>query len=172
MSALEIIRPLLRVTLGWLGVWCSLFLANASLRAEHFDINLTVESKADKQEAYADDSPPAEGLHPRPVFHARAGEALTWQFFLTNINPHDELKQVTVRYFLVAENRVGQKEVPSADKDAVVQGDFLLNFKLKGRVGLKQHFRIERPGVYLLRVESVNSHSDHEHFSAIDLEIK
>ena len=165
MRALKIILRAIAAGIG-------LFLASASARAEHFAITLTVEGNADKQEAYADDDPPPEGLHPRPVFHARAGEPLTWQFFMTNVNPHDELKEVTVRYFLAAEARTGQKEVPTPGKDAVVQGDFLLNFKLKGRVGLKQHFHIDRPGAYLLRVESLNSHADHEHFSAIDLEIK
>ncbi|MHB8522232.1 MAG: hypothetical protein ACYDH9_15945 [Limisphaerales bacterium] len=153
-------------------VLLSFCLATTGVRAEHFAITLTVDGLGEKQEAYADDAPPPEGLHPRPVFHARAGDPLTWQFFMTNVNPHDELKQVTVRYFLVAEERVGQKEVPAPAKDAVLQGDFLLNFKLKGRVGLKQRFHIDRPGVYLLRVETLNSRSDHEHFSAVDLEIR
>ena len=38
-----------------------------------------------------------------------------------------------------------------------------------GQVGVRQQFRIEKPGVYLVRVESENSASDHEHFSAIDI---
>ncbi|MBU6400187.1 MAG: hypothetical protein KGS61_07695 [Verrucomicrobia bacterium] len=151
---------------------CSLFLLTASLRAEHFNITLTVQSGTDRQEAYADDSPPPEGLRPRPVFRARAGTPLTWQFIMSNANPHDDFKQVTVRYFLVPERQVGQKELPALAVDPVLQGDFLLDFKLKGRVGLKQQFRIDRPGAYLLRVESANSHTDHEHFSAIDLDIR
>jgi hypothetical protein len=142
------------------------------VRAEHFDISLTVEGDGRKAEAYADDSPPPEGLHPRPVFHARAGGLLTLQFLMDYVNPHDLDKQVTVRFFVVPEKQAGQKEVPAPDETAVVQGSFVMDFKPKSRLGLTQKFRVDRAGVYLLRLESVNSHSDHQHFSAIDLVIE
>ena len=61
-----------------------------------------------KSEAYADDSPPPEGLHPRPLFHAHARDPLTVQFFMTYVNPHDPDKQVTIRFFVTRETRVGQ----------------------------------------------------------------
>jgi hypothetical protein len=32
-------------------------------------------------------------------------------------------------------------------------------------------FRIKEPGVYLLRVETLNTDSDHEHFAAIDVQV-
>lgn len=141
-------------------------------RAEHFDITLTVEGDGKKAEAYSDDSPPPEGLHSRPVFHAKAGELLTLQFLMDYVNPHDLDKQVTVRFFVAPEKQAGQKEVPSPDETAIVQGSFVMDFKPKSRLGLTQKFRVDRAGVYLLRLESVNSHSDHQHFSAIDLVIE
>ena len=141
-------------------------------RAEHFEISLTLEGSGDKTEAHADDSPPPEGLYPRPLFHGRKEDLLTLQFFMTDVNPHAPLNHVTVHYYIVPEQRAGQKELPSLDKNVVLQGRFMLDFKPKGKAGLQQHFRIASPGIYLVRVESENSGSDHEHFSAIDLEIK
>ncbi|HXT40368.1 MAG TPA: hypothetical protein VN887_10125, partial [Candidatus Angelobacter sp.] len=102
----------------------------------------------------------------------KAGELLTLQFLMDYVNPHDLDKQVTVRFFVVSEKQAGQKEVPSPDETAIVQGSFVMDFKPKSRLGLTQKFRVDRAGVYLLRLESVNSHSDHQHFSAIDLVIE
>ena len=146
-------------------------LIDRAARAEHFDITLTVEGAVEKTEAHADDAPPPEGLRPRPVFHGRAGEPLTLEFFMTYVNPHDTEKQTTIHYYLAPIARIGEKELPALKKDVLLQGRFVMDFKLKHKLGLKQQFRIG-PGVYLLRVESVNSRSDHQHFSAIDLEIK
>jgi hypothetical protein len=47
-----------------------------------------------------------------------------------------------------------------------------MDFKPDGRVGLRQRVRIDQPGAYLVRVESVQSDSDHEHFAALDLVIE
>ncbi len=141
-------------------------------RAEHFDITMTVEGAGKKAEAYADDSPPPEGLHPRPVLQAHAGVPLTLQFFMTYVNPHDVDKQVTIRFYVTPETRLGQKGVPLPDGKPAIEGTFVMDLKPKSRLGLTQKFRIARPGVYLLRLESVNSHSDHQHFSAIDLVIE
>ena len=91
---------------------------------------------------------------------------------MTYVNPHDPDKQVTIRFFVTRETRVGQKEVPSPDGKAVIEGTFVMDFKPKSRLGLTQKFRIAHPGVYLLRLESVNSQSDHQHFAAIDLVIE
>jgi hypothetical protein len=37
-------------------------------------------------------------------------------------------------------------------------------------VGARVAFRVPEPGVYLLRVDSFHTNSDHEHFAAIDLQ--
>ncbi len=141
------------------------------IRAEHFDVTLTVESATEKQEAHADSSPPAEGSNPRPLFHGRVGEPLTFQFFMTDVNPHEELPGVVIRYFVAPETAPRATPIPGRKKDAILQGQFKMDFKLKGKAGLRQRFQIDRAGYFLLRVETEHSHSDHEHFSAIDLQI-
>ncbi len=155
---------------------CSLILGAAvlpatTLRAEHFDIDLSVDGTDDHQEAHRDDYPPAEGRNRRPVFHAKTGESLRLQFLFTNINPHETLKRVGIRYYLIPVAARVSKANPTAANTAIISGNYVLDFKFKGKVGFKQSLRLSEPGRYLLRAESSNSGSDHEHFAAIDLDI-
>ncbi len=146
--------------------------------AEHAKIDLRVlrvdeESGKvmDKAQSTSDEEPPIGGVIPRPVFKVKAKEPLVLQFILTNTYPHGNLKDVTIRYFVVGEEKLGQKQLPDLTKGTVVQGRFKMNFKPKCRVGARVAFTIKKPGVYLLRVQTANTHSDHEHFSAIDLQV-
>ncbi len=99
-------------------------------------------------------------------------EPLVLQFILTNAYPHGELKEVTVRYYLVREEKAGQKKVPDLAAGTVTLGQFKLNLKPKARVGARVAFTVREPGVYLLRVDTLNTKSDHEHFSAIDVQVE
>jgi hypothetical protein len=54
----------------------------------------------------------------------------------------------------------------------VTDGQFTLNLKPKCRVGSRVAFVLKEPGFYVLRVETVNTDSDHEHFAAIDIEVE
>src|SRR5262245_19965613 len=146
-------------------------------RAEHAYIELRVmrvdpDSGQSREEASAraDQEPPAEGVHERPLFKVKAGEPLVLQFIYTNSYPHGVTKNVRIRYFLVRAAKVGQKAVPPLDENVVTRGEFQMNFKPKCRVGARVAFTVREPGVYLLRVESFNTNSDHEHFAAIDVQ--
>jgi hypothetical protein len=44
-----------------------------------------------------------------------------------------------------------------------------MDFKPGAKAGQRHTVRIDAPGVYLIRVESGKTQSDHEHFAAIDL---
>jgi hypothetical protein len=59
--------------------------------------------------------------------------------------------------------------VPDLREGVVTQGRFTLNYKPKCRVGARESFTIKEPGAYLLRVQTENTDSDHEHFAAIDI---
>jgi hypothetical protein len=148
-------------------------------RGEHATIDLRVfrmdpatgDSKAEAA-ASADQEPPAGGVQPRPLFKVKTGEPLVLQFILTNAYPHGVKKDVMVRYFVAREQAPKQKELPELGEGVVTQGRFTLNFKPKCRVGARVAFTIREPGIYLLRVETLNTASDHEHFSAIDLRVE
>ena len=148
-------------------------------RAEHATIDLRVflldpgtGQTKDEARASADAEPPLGGYTPRPLFDVKAGEPLVLQFILTNAYPHGELKDVTVRYFLVRADKLGQKTLPDLKQGTVTQGHFKLNLKPKARVGARVAFTVREKGVYLLRVDTLNTKSDHEHFAAIDLQVE
>ena len=149
-------------------------------RAEHARIDLRVmqldpeTGRAGAEErADADQEPPVGGVQPRKLFEVKAGAPLMLQFHLTNTYPHGENKGVILRYFVVRVKKVNQKELPPLDKGVVTRGRFKMNFKPKTRVaGARVTFTLPEPGIYLLRVDTDNTNSDHEHFSAIDLRAK
>ncbi len=166
-------RAGLLLTLGFV------FLGAPTVRAEHARIDLRIihldpQTGRDREEAtaHADAEPPLGGSYPRPLCKVTAGAPLAAQFILINTYPHGEKKDVIVRYYVVREAKPGQKEHASPKNGAVTQGEFTLNFKPKCRVGARIAFKIEQPGCYLLRVETDRTDSDHEHFSAIDLQVE
>jgi hypothetical protein len=175
MMGQQAVRDGWRGLLGWAaGAW--ILFTTLQAQAEHFAITLKVESAQGKAEAFADEEPPVGGLNPRPVFHTLAGQRLTWQFFLTNVKPHAPFRRLKVHYALIEQDnsRTGQTTAALSSKNPeppVFEGEFLLDLKYHGRVGIRQQFQIDHPGLYLLRVESENSGSDHEHFSAINIQV-
>jgi hypothetical protein len=148
-----------------------------TVRAEHADIDLRAirvdpETGQDKEEVHAsaDREPPEGGRKPRPLLKVKVNEPLVLQFLFVNTYPHGEKKDVTVRYFVVPETKAGQKTLPDLRRGVVTEGRFVLDFKPKAKVGARVAFRLKAPGYYLLRVGSLHTDSDHEHFAAIDLQ--
>jgi hypothetical protein len=163
---------------SYLLVGVALILWPLSLRAEHAKIDLKLihldpASGAEGEEvvANADQEPPLGGSNKRPLAKVKAGEPLMLRFFLTNTYPHGVKKDVTVRYYVVREEKQGQKNVPDLKTGTVTEGRFKMNFKPNCRVGAQVHFKINEPGIYLLRIETLNTDSDHEHFAAIDVRV-
>ena len=72
-----------------------------------------------------------------------------------------------------ARTKAGQKDLPDlTGDDVVLESAFEMDFKPGAKAGQKNTLRIDKPGVYLVRVETRQTNSDHEHFSAIDLVIE
>jgi hypothetical protein len=140
--------------------------------AEHAVIKLQVTGPDGRQESFADQEPPPGGIKRRPRLAVKHGDPLVFEFLLTNAYPHKQIDGVTVRYFVVRTGAFGAKELPDLKVAAVAQGTVDMNFKPKCRVGARFNLRIDEPGIYVVRVDTQNTQSDHEHFSAIDLEVK
>ena len=69
------------------------------------------------------------------------------------------------------EDRAGQKAPPELSGDVVLETAFEMDFKPGAKAGARSTFSIAEPGAYLVRVESRQTGSDHEHFAAVDLVI-
>jgi hypothetical protein len=161
-----------------------MFSGTSSANAEHAVITMEVIGPDGKALAKSDEEPPIGGSLPRAKVTARVGDPLVLQFILTNVYPHGVLKDVKVRYFIVEIDKVGQKALPPIDAKKgsdeekevrgkiVTRGHVIMNFKPKCRIGTRLMFRIDKPGVYLVRLDTNNTKADHEHIAGIDLEVK
>src|SRR5689334_22307747 len=98
-------------------------------RAEHAKINLDVSASGAQQVAFVDQTPPEWGKSPRPVLKVKAGDPIRIQWTLTNVYPHKTLENVVVHFFIVAEKKVGQKELPESRGDVVIESAFDMDFK-------------------------------------------
>ena len=146
----------------------------ASARAEHAKISLDVTAKGEAKTAYVDQTPPDSGKNPRPVVKAKAGEAIKIQYLLTNVYPHKTLENVVVHFYVAKQAKVGQKSIPDLSVEGVLllETAFDMDLKPGGKAGARATLKIDAPGVYLVRVESLKTQSDHEHFAAIDLVVE
>ncbi len=145
-----------------------LSLASAAM-AEHAKIQLEVSGGGNQVTAYVDQTPPEWGKNPRPVLKVKPNEPVKIQFMLTNVYPHKTLENVVVHFFVVREEKAGQKEIPDLKGEVVLESAFDMDFKPGGKAGQRSTLKIAEPGTYLIRIETRNTQSDHEHFAAIDL---
>ncbi len=152
----------------------SLVIAASTARAEHAKIELDVSSKGSQATAFVDQTPPDWGKNPRPVLRAKKGEPIHVKYMLTNIYPHKTLENVVVHFYVARQGKVGQKELPNVGdgKDVVLETAFDMDFKPGAKAGARMTFKVEAPGAYLIRIETKQTQSDHEHFAAIDLVVE
>jgi hypothetical protein len=145
------------------------WMATTAAHAEHAKINLEVSTARENVTAFVDQTPPESGKNPRPVLKAKVNEPIRIKFMLTNVYPHKLLENVVVHFYIARQEKVGQKELPDLKGDVVMETAFDMDFKPGTKAGQRSTVKIDTPGVYLIRLETKNTQSDHEHFSAIDL---
>jgi hypothetical protein len=141
----------------------------SAARAEHAKITLEVATPRKSVSAFVDQTPPDWGKNPRPVLKAKVNEPLRIQCLITNVYPHKTLENVVVHFYIARQKKVGQKELPDLKGDVIIETAFDMDFKPGGKAGQKSTAKIDTPGIYLVRLETRNTQSDHEHFAAIDL---
>ena len=143
--------------------------------AEHAKITLEVKALKSGRSAtaFVDQTPGDSGKNPRPVLKVQAGETLKIQWSFTNVYPHKTLEDALLYFYVAPIEKVGQKDLPDlSDQKAIVESGFEMDLKPNRKAGQRQTLRIDAPGVYLVRIESRRTQSDHEHFAAIDLVVE
>src|SRR4051812_254622 len=121
-----------------------------------------------------DTSPPEGGFKTREVASAGVGEEVLLEWQCRSEFPHGVMKNVTVRIFVAPEKEIGQKPLPPPEAPKVLDNSFTVDFLPKHLSRGHVHFRVMKPGNYLVRLESeqtIKEH-DHEHFGAIDLKVE
>ena len=153
----------------------AMFLIARRVLAEHFYITLRVQSSMGQGEASMDTTPPIGGVNPRLVVKAKIHEDIRVRWNMKSGFPHGSMKNVGVHLFVVKERDLGQKPVPDPGGPAgVVDNSFNMDFAPTGSASGMLRFQIAEPGNYLVRLQSENTHDEHEHehFSAIDLQVE
>jgi hypothetical protein len=145
-----------------------------SARAEHFTIELKAKTGENTKTAKTDAVALGEKPKPRGMLEARAGQDISVKWTLTCTAKKEEFKDVTVHFFVVKEEKVGQLAVPKLDKDVTAESALTMDFKPKDKSDGELTFKIETPGNYLLRLETLNGAGaeGHEHFAALDVVVK
>lgn len=164
----------MRSLLGFTLVLGAIGVASATARAEHAKINLEVTASGKQVAAYVDQTPPEHGKNPRPVIKVTVGQPIKIQWMLTNVYPHKTLENVVVHFYVAREYKVGQKPTPdlSVEANVVLESAFEMDFKPGAKAGTRNTLKIDKPGAYLVRVETRQTGSDHEHFSAVDVVVE
>jgi len=160
--------------------------------AEHFEMTLHVvsenipalagksgdaESKrpAEKVDAFMDTTPPIGGVNPRPVLKLKAGESFKASWHVTDNFPHGIMRAATIHFFVVRQGALGQKPVPDpSGKSGLIDNSLTVDFTEKSTAAGMARLKITEPGFYLVRVQSEDTHNehDHEHFAAVDLLVR
>ena len=61
---------------------------------------------------------------------------------------------------------------PNDEKNVILETAFEMDFKPGAKAGTRASIKIDSPGAYLVRIETKQTQSDHEHFAAIDLVVE
>jgi len=150
-------------------------LCNRPAGAEHFNILLQAVSGNDKVTSTTDTTPPIGGVNPRPVLKLKSGANVKVTWSMASGFPHGNMKKVTVHFFIVKEQSLGQKPVPDpAGVGGVVDDKFTIDFAPNTAASGSVQLKAPDPGFYIVRVQSEDTHveHDHEHFSALDLDVE
>jgi hypothetical protein len=147
----------------------------ARARADHLSLELSVQASTKTKAAEADIS--AIGAKPkaRGILEVGSGKTLTVKYSVTSIAKNGMAKDVVIHFFVVKIDKVGQTAVPKLDKDVAAESALTMDFKPKDTAKGEMSFTIEKPGVYLLRLETIGAAQGvdgHEHFAALDVVVK
>jgi hypothetical protein len=142
-----------------------------ALAADDFEIVLKVKAgEREAQTAQAAQSPSKQEPPARRSFTLKRDETaqVSWRALNTS---KTKFTDVVLHFFVVQEEKPGQREVPKLTKDVVYEGALTTDFKPKERADWKFDLKIPSPGSYLLRVEAVGAQQSpgYEGHAALDL---
>jgi hypothetical protein len=145
------------------------------VRANHFEIAMTLSDGTNKQEANTQTEPPPKPgpAAVRPVLQVPFGDKCTASWKLTS-NSKETLKDVLVHFYVVRIERAGQDPPPLEPSQVVIESAQTIDLAYHDTTSAALQFTPDRPGIYLCRVETQGSADPkgHEHFAAIELTVK
>ncbi len=145
------------------------------VRADHFTVELKLQASKQSQTAQTDTQAIGVKTKPRKVMTVKAGERLTLHWKVINVSAKESFKNVLIHLMAVPEEKVGQVNVPKAKENVAAESAAVMDFNPGEKAKGDLVFTIERPGIYLVRVETIGAAAGpegHEHFAALDLMVE
>ena len=167
--------PLAERTGSRIGVFVAILLGLTRLgRAEDFSATLELSGAGGTQKT---ESAAGLGRHrekARPVFHAAVSEALTLRWKCSS-QAAKLFENVLVHVYVAREEKLDQDDPPDLKPDRVaLESAITMDFKAGDSAHASLTFRVDKPGIYLVRVEAqgVAESLPLEPFAALDMEVK
>lgn len=156
------------IVAGWLH-------ASLEAQAQGFAIDLEARAGAASKTAHAEVAAPSAKPKERGILTVAAGDNITVRWNVRNADAHTTFKDVVVHLFAVAESVTGEQAAPKLDKKVAAECALSMDFKPKDAARGDLSFTLNKPGSYLLRLETVGTAAGltgHEYFTALDLVVK
>ncbi len=149
----------------------SVVCSNSAAIAADIEMSLQVRSATQRVSTkHTEEQPSPTKPQPWPVFTSEEHEDLLVSWNATNVSEHDTFQDVLIHCVIVAELEPGQSTTPGL-KDPVKESALTMDFKPGSSASETFSLQIDRPGTYLVRVEtrSMLDKHGHEYFAALKL---
>lgn len=142
---------------------------------EPFTIDLTVSVGKASKAVHAESAAPLAKHKERETLDAKAGARITVKWKLVNVDPKATIKDVTVHFYAAQAENAGQAAIKNLGKAVVAESALNMDFTPKETNEGELNFSIDKPGLYLLRLETIGAVAGpggHEEFAALDVRVK
>lgn len=145
-------------------------LGSIGLAAEPFEIDLTIRVGKSSKTVHGESASPLARPKEREILEMKAGERINVSWKLSNSDEKSTIKDVTVHFYAAKTEDSGQASVKKLDKDVAAESALNMDFGPKEKNEGELNFVIEKPGLYLFRLETIGAAAGpagHEMFAAI-----
>lgn len=143
-------------------------------RAESFVVTLELQGAHGKQSVTNAIAASRTANKPRAKFKAQVNESLKVLYRIGHNSP-TPIEDVLVHLYVAPEEQLNQMRPPNLKSELVIlESALVMDFKTNHIAQGTFSFKVNRPGIFLVRVESLDSENTllDESFAAIDLEIQ
>ncbi len=144
-------------------------LGMAHAQAPRFDIELVARTPKATLTVHAEATATPAKAKPRAILEAPASAPITIQWRVTSMVSKSAVKDLVIHFVAVRHERVGQLESPKLDKDVAAETACNMDFEPGDSARGELRLTLDRPGVYLMRVETIGAGKPGtEYFAALD----
>ena len=150
-------------------------LKSSAFADEAFSIDLTVSAGKASKTVHGESAAPLTRPKNRETVEAKAGERVTVKWKFVNTDQKTTIKDVTIHFYAVIAENAAQAAIKKLDQGVIAESALNMDFGPKEANEGELHFAIDRPGLYLLRVETIGAvagPAGHEEFAALDVNVK